>query len=42
MSNKPPTTETNQKRKQEEAPTQVIVAPLNYEQTHALAECPTL
>ena len=40
MSNKPPTTETNQKRKREEAPTKVIVAPLNYERTHTLAECP--
>jgi hypothetical protein len=36
MSNKPPTT----KRKQEETPTMVIAAPLNYERTHKLAECP--
>jgi hypothetical protein len=42
MSNKPTasTSTTITKRKQEEVPTLIIEAPLNYEQTHELAQCP--
>jgi hypothetical protein len=38
---KMPNSESRTKpRREEEAPTIVIEAPLNYEQTHELAECP--